>query len=103
MCCLQPPRAQCSSESDLLTSWWWFVVLLLLLRLLLLVLVLVLGAYRRMQYYETCQAHGVKSQLVLLPGKFASSYCMGNSSNPKAKGPSRHHTTLCYGIYGTLY
>ena len=29
---------------------------------------------------------GVKSKLVLLPGEYADSYCMGNSSNPAAKG-----------------
>ena len=26
-------------------------------------------------YYETCKAHRVKAELVLLPGKFASTYC----------------------------
>jgi hypothetical protein len=37
-------------------------------------------------YYETCKAHNVETQLVLLPEKFASSYCMGNSSDQAAQG-----------------
>ena len=33
-----------------------------------------------------CMVSGVESKLVLLPASYAESYCMGNSSNPAAKG-----------------
>lgn len=37
-------------------------------------------------YYQTAKAHSVTAELVLLPGEFASSYCMGNSSDQAAQG-----------------
>ena len=37
-------------------------------------------------YHETLKAKGVKTHLTLLPAEFADSYCMGNSSDPAAKG-----------------
>jgi hypothetical protein len=56
-------------------------------------------------YYDTLVAHGVDAELVLLKPEFASSYCMGNSTNPAAAGspymdktasapppPPRHHS-----------
>ena len=52
-------------------------------------------------YYYAAKAHNVRAELKLLPGKYASSYCMGNSSNQAAHGSPYIDRTANMSISGS--